>query len=192
MYRPACSGCDACRPVRVVIDDFESSRSLERVRRVNRQVTAESGIAAATTEQFGVFQRYQADRHPGGGMDLMSFLEYRAMIEDSPIETFATEFRVAGGTLSALMLADVVADGLSAVYSFYDPARPKLALGTYMILWLIDETARRGLPYLYLGYWIEGCAKMDYKARFRPLEAFGPEGWSAVDVERGTGLREAV
>lgn len=192
MYRPACPSCDACRPIRVVASAFEGSRSLDRVRRLNRGVSAEIIVPRATTEQFGLFARYQAARHPGGGMDRMSFIEYRAMVEESPVSTFATEFRDCEGILIALVLADETADGLSAVYSFFDPARPKLALGNYMILWLVDESRRLGLDYVYLGYWIAGCAKMDYKSRFRPAEALGPEGWAPLDAHGGDGMKRAV
>lgn len=185
MYRPACPGCDACRPVRVVTRAFTPSRSLDRVRRANRHVAAETAPPQATTEQFGLFARYQAERHPGGGMDRMSFNEYRAMVEESPVDSFATEFRAEGGELLAVMLADTLPDALSAVYSFYEPAHAKLALGTSMILWLIAEAKRRDLDYVYLGYWISGCAKMDYKSRFRPLEAFGPRGWAPLEPGRG-------
>ncbi|MDH3242323.1 MAG: arginyltransferase [Alphaproteobacteria bacterium] len=192
MYRPACPACDACRPVRVQAKAFTASRSLARVARANRDLVAASGPAKASTEQYGLFTRYQSRRHPGGGMDRMSYIEYQAMLETSPVETLMTEFRNPEGDLVAVMLADETADGLSAVYSFFDPAEPKRALGTYMILWLIGEAARRGLPHLYLGYWIEGCAKMDYKSRFRPLEILGPEGWSSLAPADGGALEETV
>lgn len=191
MYRPACPGCDACRPVRVIARAFEGSRSLARVRRLNRGIVAEIVAPRATTEQYGLFARYQAQRHPGGGMDGMSFIEYRAMVEESPVATFVAEFRVPGGALVALMLADETGDGLSAVYSFFDPSLAKLALGNYMILWLIDECRRRGLDYVYLGYWIAGCEKMDYKARFRPVEALGRGGWAPLRDGRRAPVAEA-
>lgn len=192
MYRPACPGCDACRPVRVVAGAFTPSRSMERVWRSNRGVIARTSAPKASTEQYGLFARYQAERHPGGGMDRMSYIEYRAMVEESPVDTIATEFRAADGGLIAVMLADVLPDALSAVYSFYDPDRGKLGLGSYMILWLIAEAKRRRLDHVYLGYWISGCPKMDYKSRFRPLEAFGPQGWVPLEPDRETAFREAV
>lgn len=192
MYRPACPACDACRPVRVRTHEFTPSRSLARVLRSNRDLIAETAPPQASTEQYGLFTRYQSRRHPGGGMDRMSFVEYRAMLETSPVETTMTEFRDPDGELLAVILTDETADGLSAVYSFFDPAAPKRALGTYMILWLIEEAARRGLPYLYLGYWIEGYAKMDYKARFRPLEILGPKGWMPLAPADGVTVTETV
>jgi arginine-tRNA-protein transferase len=192
MYRPACPGCNACRPVRVVTSAFTPSRSLDRVWRANRHVTAKTALPEATTEQYGLFARYQAERHPGGGMDRMSFIEYRAMVEESPVDTLATEFHDGEGELIAVMLADALPGALSAVYSFYDTEHGKLALGTYMILWLIAEAKSRDLDYVYLGYWISGCAKMDYKSRFRPLEAFGPQGWTPLESGRGAAFEEAV
>jgi arginine-tRNA-protein transferase len=192
VYRPACPGCDACRPVRIVAGDFKQSKSLGRVQRANRDVTARIFDPEANTEQYGLFSRYQEERHPGGGMDRMSFVEYRAMMEESPVTTFAAEFREADDELIAVMLADVLPSGLSAVYSFFDPKKPKRALGTFMILWLIGEAQRRGLPHLYLGYWISGCAKMDYKARFQPLEGLTPEGWKPLQSDRGTPTKEAL
>ena len=192
VYRPACPGCDACRPVRVVARGFKESKSLDRVRRANRHLSARLADPEATNEQYGLFSRYQGQRHPGGGMDRMSFVEYRAMMEESPVTTFATEFREADGELVALMLADELPGALSAVYSFFDPARAKRALGTFMILWLIGEARRRELDHVYLGYWISGCAKMDYKSRFRPLEELGPKGWSLLESDRGATIKEAV
>jgi arginine-tRNA-protein transferase len=192
MYRPACPACDACRPVRVRTREFAPSRSLARVARTNRDLVAETAPAQASTEQYGLFTRYQSRRHPGGGMDRMSFVEYRAMLETSPIKTLMTEFRDEHGDLLAVILTDETADGVSAVYSFFDPALPKRALGTYMILWLIEDAACKGLPYLYLGYWIEGYAKMDYKARFRPLEVLGPRGWMLHAPADGGAIKETV
>src|SRR5690606_28626954 len=117
----------------------------------------------------------------------MSFREYRSMVEDSPLRTRLIEFRDPGGSLVACCLADWTRDGLSAVYSFFDPDLSHRSLGSYMILWLIDEAQRLGLPYVYLGYWIAESRKMAYKARFRPLESFGPEGWRRLDPPAGNG-----
>ena len=192
VYRPACPDCDACRPARVVADAFKKSKSLDRVWRANRHVTARIADPEATTEQYGLFSRYQGERHPGGGMDRMSFVEYRAMMEASPVTTFATEFRESDGDLIALMIADVLPDALSAVYSFFDPARAKRALGTFTILWLIREARRRDLAHVYLGYWIPGCAKMDYKSRFRPLELLGPKGWLPLETDHGTAIKKSA
>jgi arginine-tRNA-protein transferase len=116
-------------------------------------------------------------------MALMGFYDYRSMVEDSPIETFLVEFRAPDNQLKALVLTDRMSDGLSAVYSFYEPSGPWASLGSHMILWLVDEARRLGLPYVYLGYWIAESSKMSYKARFAPLDAFGPGGWRPLKLE---------
>ncbi|MBF0394785.1 MAG: arginyltransferase [Alphaproteobacteria bacterium] len=182
-YTPACPGCNACIPVRIVADEFEPARAMRRVWRANSHLEAREVPARATAEQYRLFSRYQDSRHSGGDMALMGFYDYRSMVEDSPIDTFLVEFREPGGRLVAVCLTDRMSDGLSAVYSFFDPDLAAMSLGTCMILWLIEETRRRNLPYVYLGYWIAESRKMSYKARFRPLEAFGPGGWKVLDTE---------
>jgi len=176
-YTPACPGCNACVPVRIVVDDFTPNRTMRKVLRANADLTASPQPPRSTAEQFRLFARYQESRHTGGDMALMGFYDYRSMIEDTPIETNVVEFRTADSTLRAAVLTDRVSDGLSAVYSYYDPDHVGESLGTYMILWMIDEARRLGLPYVYLGYWIAESRKMSYKTRFAPLEAFGPGGW---------------
>jgi arginine-tRNA-protein transferase len=182
-YTPACPGCNACVPVRIVVDDFRPKRTLRRVMKHNAGLLAREANARATAEQYRLFARYQESRHAGGDMALMGFYDYRSMIEDSPIETFLVEYRTPDNTLRAVVLTDRMSDGLSAVYSFYDPEMTEASLGSYMILWLISEARRLGLPYVYLGYWIAESNKMSYKARFAPLEAFGPGGWRPLDVD---------
>jgi len=177
VYRPDCPSCSACVPVRVVADGFAPSRSLRRVLAENRDMDATESPAVATLEQFRLFGRYALERHDGGEMAAMTFHDYRRMIEDSPVETAVVEFRSTGGALAAACLMDRVSEGLSAVYSFYDPALAARSLGTYMVLWLIYRARADRLPYVYLGYWIAQSRKMSYKTRFRPLEAFGPDGW---------------
>ena len=177
-YTPACPGCNACIAVRIVVEGFQPHRTMRRIAQHNATTIARQVPARATAEQYRLFSRYQEARHAGGDMALMGFYDYRSMIEDSPIDTFLVEFRSPDNTLKAVVLADRMSDGLSAVYSFYDPnACPSASLGTYMILWLIDESRRLDLPYVYLGYWIAESSKMSYKSRFTPLEAFGPGGW---------------
>ncbi len=183
-YTPACPGCNACVPVRIVVDQFKPGRTLRRVQRQNGHLDSRQVGARATAEQYRLFARYQETRHSGGDMALMGFYDYRSMVEDSPIDTCIAEFRGEGGALRAAVLTDRMSDGLSAVYSFYDPDRPFASLGTYMVLWLIDEARRLGLPYVYLGYWIGESDKMAYKARFQPLEAFGPQGWLPMEPKR--------
>jgi arginine-tRNA-protein transferase len=180
-YRPSCEGCQACVSVRVIVDAFEPSRSFERVRAKNEDIVAEVVDPWATEEQFALLRRYLDARHTGGGMSDMTMFDYVAMVEDSAVETHLVEYRHRGGPnagdLIAVALTDQLSDGLSMVYSYYDPAETARSLGTHMVLDHIEQARARGLPYVYLGYWIEGSRKMSYKARFGPLEARMPSGW---------------
>ncbi|TFG86569.1 MAG: arginyltransferase [Hyphomicrobiales bacterium] len=180
-YRPACSGCAACVPVRVAARRLAPSPSLRRVARVNAALHAVQHPARATLEQYRLFCRYIGARHDDGEMDGMSFADYRGMVEHTRVDTRMVEFRGDDGRLVAACLSDWLADGTSAVYSFFDPASARLSPGTFMILWLIEATRSAGLDYVYLGYWIDESPKMAYKTRFRPLEAFGPSGWQVLD-----------
>lgn len=177
-YAPACPGCQACLPVRIIADRFAPGKTLRRIQKANSDLDATVVPAHATAEQYQLFSLYQQTRHGDSDMALMGFFDYRSMVEDSPIQTSVVEFRTPDGTLMAGCLLDRMSDGLSAVYSFFDPnSPPRRSLGTYMVLWLIERARIEGLDYVYLGYWIENSRKMAYKSRFRPLEAFGPEGW---------------
>jgi arginine-tRNA-protein transferase len=176
-YRPACIGCSACVPVRIPVADFTESRSLRRISNANRDLLRRVLEADATLEQFRLFQRYQRSRHAESDMAAMTFGDYQAMVEDSPVATKMVELRDASGQLLGVGLYDPLDDGLSAVYSFYAPELGKRSLGTLLVLALIDEARRRQLAYVYLGYRIADSAKMSYKARFRPLEALAPKGW---------------
>ena len=177
VYRPACADCDACTPVRVLVDDFRMSDSLRRVWRRNTDLKAQIEPAYATIEQYGLFIRYQRARHSGSEMAAMTYEDYRTMVEDSFVRSWLALFRGTDGTLRAACLVDQLDKGLSAVYSFFEPDGHRRGLGTYAILWLIDEAVRRGLRYLYLGYWVRECDKMAYKTRFQPAEALRPDGW---------------
>ncbi|MGE4064847.1 MAG: arginyltransferase [Rhodospirillaceae bacterium] len=179
-YAPACPGCKACVPVRVVVREFERRRSLHRLWRDNADLVATRVPARATTEQYELFARYQQSRHPGSDMALMGFYEYSAMVEDSPIDTFMVEFRDRAGVLTAVCLTDRTSDGLSAVYSFFEANGTRDGLGNFVVLWLIEHARKLDLPYAYLGYWITNSAKMAYKARFQPLECLGPNGWQRL------------
>ena len=181
-YRPACHGCQACSPVRVPVTHFKPGKSLRRVGKRNAELSVSIRPARATTEQFALFVRYLARRHGDGEMAGMGFADYRSMVEDTPIDSGVMELRNPAGDLVGCCLVDRSADGLSAVYSFFDPEPATNSLGSYIVLRLIEEAKRRGLPYVYLGYWIEASRKMAYKTRFRPLEAFGAEGWSRMDL----------
>jgi arginine-tRNA-protein transferase len=176
-YRPACSGCAACVPVRIVVDRFVPGASTLRIVRRNQDLSAKHQPALATSEQFQVFLRYQNVRHAGGDMSAMTFADYKAMIEDTPIDTRVIEYRDRAGRLIGAMLADELSDSYSAVYSFFEPSMARRSLGTYMILDLVAAAKHRGHAHVYLGYWVEGSAKMAYKSRFRPLERLGPNSW---------------
>lgn len=179
-YRPACPGCTACVPVRIRVGDFDWSRSFRRITNRNADLTTRDMAGHATMEQYRLFTRYQRSRHSGGEMSSMSFRDFRAMIEDSPIDTRIIEFRDPEGSLVAVMLADRQMDAMSAVYSLFDPELDKRSLGTYMVLWLIKQAEANDLPHVYLGYWIEESPKMSYKTRFRPLEGLTPDGWKTL------------
>ena len=190
-YRPACETCRACVSVRVVAADFVPRRSLARIKRRNADVIGTEVTPSPSSEQYSLFRRYLDDRHPKGGMADMSVLDYAMMVEDTHVATTMIEYRFRGpdtaitgegdGPVIATALTDVLSDGLSMVYSFFDPAYTDRGLGTFMILDHIQRAKKLGLPYVYLGYWVEGSPKMDYKARFRPQERLGPRGWERVD-----------
>jgi arginyl-tRNA--protein-N-Asp/Glu arginylyltransferase len=182
-YRPACPGCEACVPVRIPVAEFKPSASFARITKVNASLVAHDSPAHATIDQFRLFSRYQRSRHAGGEMSGMTYDDYRAMVEETPVDSRMIEYRNADGVLVAAMLADRLADSLSAVYSFFDPALGRSSLGIYMVLWLIESARTEGLPFVYLGYWIADSRKMSYKTRFRPIEALGPKGWTALDLK---------
>ncbi len=192
-YRPACDLCNACVSVRVAVDDFRPSRNMRRVLDDNADLVGEVAPNVVNSDHYSLFRDYLGDRHSSGGMMDMSVLDFTLMIEDSHVDTRLIEYRRRGldtfitgrgtGPLLATALTDVMGDGLSMVYSFFDPSLPDRSLGTYMILDHIERTRKLGLPYLYLGYWIEGSKKMAYKARFMPQERLGIEGWKRVESE---------
>jgi len=186
-YAPVCPSCQACVPIRIPVATFVPDRGLRRIGRANAGVRGFDVQARATAEQFQLFQRYQQVRHGDGDMATMSFYDYRAMIEDTPIETTITEFRGADDRLIGGCLTDRLGDGLSAVYSFFAPELERQSLGTYAILWLIQRAQAEGLPYVYLGYWVPESRKMAYKARFRPCEVLVKGTWRMLtDSETGT------
>lgn len=195
IYRPACTGCDACVPVRIIARDFTPTRSMTRVLKRNADIKATLLPAQATLEQYALFAHYQRMRHASsdgskegdlagrssqGGMDRMTQTDYAAMIEESPVATRIIEHRQPDHTLVGVVLADFVADGLSAVYSFFAPELARRSLGSYMILDLVTRARQERLPHVYLGYWIAATPKMAYKTRFRPLESLGPHGWAPL------------
>jgi leucyl-tRNA---protein transferase len=189
-YRPACESCRACVSVRVVVDAFRATRSMRRVLDLNADLVGEMRVPVPTSEQYSVFRGYLDSRHRDGGMADMTVLDYAMMVEDSHVETRIIEYRRRGpdthvtgrgaGALLGVALTDVLADGLSMVYSFFDPDVSARSLGTFMILDHIARARRLGLSYVYLGYWVKGSKKMDYKGRFLPQERLMPEGWLRV------------
>ena len=187
-YAPVCPGCSSCIPIRIPVASFQPNRSLRKIAIANAAVHGAIAPARASAEQFQVFQRYQQARHGDGDMATMSFYDYRAMVEDTPIETWLVEFRDPDDQLLGACLTDKLGDGLSAVYSYFVPGLDKRSVGTFTILWLIERARLLGLPYVYLGYWVPESRKMAYKARFRPCEILSGGQWRMMtdtDIARG-------
>jgi arginine-tRNA-protein transferase len=186
-YRPACETCRACVSVRVVAADFRPTASMRRVSDRNRDVVADMRGPTPTSEQYSVFRAYLDARHRDGGMADMTVLDYAMMVEDSHVDTRMVEYRLRGpdsaitgrgsGQLLAVALTDVLHDGLSMVYSFFEPDVAHRSLGTLMILDHIERARKMGLAYVYLGYWVPRSRKMDYKGRFLPQERLLGQGW---------------
>jgi arginine-tRNA-protein transferase len=182
-YRPACEGCASCVSVRVPTQKFRWRSSFRRVLLANADLTAKMVTARATSEQYALFRSYIDARHADGGMADMTVLDFAAMVDESFVDTRLIEYRRPpkrmGGDakLAAAALIDVLEDGISLIYSFYDPALACRSLGTYIILDSIRRAHGKGLPFVYLGYWVGGSNKMSYKARFLPQERLTREGW---------------
>jgi arginyl-tRNA--protein-N-Asp/Glu arginylyltransferase len=185
-YRPACAGCSACVSVRIVVDEFQPSHSQSRTARRNASIQRRAVDPWAMEEQFVLFRSYLSDRHADGGMADMDVFDFAAMIEETPVRTRVVEYRDPEGEnpndLIGAALTDFLADGVSMVYSFFDPAYAKRSLGGYMILDHIEIARAAGLPYVYLGYWVAGSPKMQYKQRFQPLEQLTMTGWQRTDA----------
>jgi len=179
-YRPACPGCNACIAVRIPAAGFVMAAKWRRILRTNNDLSVQMRPPLATAEQYELFERYQHGRHGQGEMARMDFADYRTMVEVGAMDSAMIEFRRPDGALIGACLMDRLGVGLSAVYSFYDDRETRRSLGSHMILWLVEECRREGLPHVYLGYWIEECRKMAYKTRFRPIEALTRDGWQAL------------
>jgi arginine-tRNA-protein transferase len=173
-YRPSCDGCEACVSARVPVERFAFTRRWRKIMTKNADLARSLRSAEATEEQFWLLRRYLSSRHADGGMAEMMFSDYAAMVEETSVRTHVVEYRYTSGPnkgdLAAAALTDVLGDGLSLVYSFFDPAEAKRGLGVYTILDHIQQARAAGFAHVYLGYWIPGSPNMDYKASFRPLE----------------------
>jgi arginine-tRNA-protein transferase len=180
-YRPSCPSCALCLSTRIPVDAFQPNRSQRRIKRRNADLQRRACASWATEEQYGLFRRYLDARHADGGMAEMDASEFAAMIEETPVRSRVVEYHdptaPRGRTIRAACLTDITTDGLSMVYSFFDPDQADRSLGAYMILDHIEIAREAGLPYVYLGYWVPGSPKMDYKAAFRPFEVYLRGRW---------------
>lgn len=187
-YRPSCLDCAACVSVRVVTADFVPNATQRKLLRRHADLDVKSCRPWATEEQFQLLRHYLESRHPGGGMVGMDDIDYADMVEQTPVSTNVIEYREPSangrGRLVGACVTDRQSDGLSMIYSFFNPDDPnRPGLGNFIIMDHILRAAHAGLPYVYLGYWINGSARMAYKTRFRPIERLGPNGWFAFDPD---------
>jgi arginine-tRNA-protein transferase len=181
LYRPSCADCSACLSARIDVAAFSPSRGQRRTLRRNRHLDRRATSAWATEEQYALFRRYLVARHADGGMADMDAFEFAAMIEESPIRTRVVEYtNRETGSLQAVCLTDVLDDGVSMVYSFYEPGLPRQSLGTYIILDHIEMAREAGLPFVYLGYWVPESPKMGYKASFAGLQVYAGGEWERM------------
>ncbi|MEL6912992.1 MAG: arginyltransferase [Pseudomonadota bacterium] len=184
LYRPSCADCSACLSARINVANFAPSRSQSRVLKRNAHLTRQATAPWATEDQFDLFRRYLDTRHAEGGMADMDIFEFAAMIEETPIRTRLVEYHRPGeggrGVLTAVCLTDVLDDGVSMVYSFYEPGLERHSLGTHIILDHVEIAREAGLPYVYLGYWVPGSEKMGYKARFKGVEIYRHGQWTPL------------
>ncbi|RYG28016.1 arginyltransferase [bacterium] len=180
-YRPACEACDACVSARIPVEDYAFSRSERKILSRNADLVRQTVEPEATMEQFELLRRYLLARHADGGMAEMTWPDYIAMVEDTAVRTHIAEYRL-DGRLVACVLVDMLNDGLSLVYSFYDPEPARRSLGSLVILDHIQRGQRHLIPHVYLGYWVRGSEKMAYKTRFKPVELLRPAGWTRLDA----------
>jgi leucyl-tRNA---protein transferase len=186
VYRPACDQCKACSSVRVPVKTFNWSKSFRRVLKRNQDIVTQVVRAQATSEHYSLFRAYIDTRHSEGGMANMSVLDFAAMVDDTITDSRLIEYRFGPdhpqrGELICAVLMDILGDGLSLIYSFYEPGYDQRCLGTLVVLDAIARAERLNLPYVYLGYFVEGARKMEYKGRFKPQERLSSQGWAEFD-----------
>ncbi len=192
LYRPSCLDCVACMSARVRVADFEPNRSQRKIMNRNAHLSRSGNSPWATEDQFELFQKYLQSRHSSGGMADMDIFEFAAMVEETPVRSRVVEYadHTSADPLKAVCLTDVLEDGVSMVYSFFDTQDPRLSLGTFMILDHIQIAKDAGLPYVYLGYWVPGSKKMAYKAKFSAVEIFHQGKWT--DLSESRSYKEAL
>ena len=183
VYAPVCPDCTACLAVRTLVQEFKPSVSQRRVLRINNDVMVMEKPALATEEQYELFSKYQEFRHTGGDMATMDYYDYQALIEETSVKTFVLEYRILDN-LVGTCIVDQMADGLSGVYSFFDPTNKKRSLGTLIVLTLVRLAENLRLPYVYLGYWVSGSKNMAYKEKFQPIEYYDGNGWIRSNINK--------
>ena len=190
IYVPACEACQACVPVRIVVDDFHLTRSRKRVLSRNAEIIRRLKAPRATSQQFSILRAYLDARHYDGGMADMTVLDYASMVEETAVDTLLIEYSVRDASgeerLIGCALSDRLTDGLSMVYSFFEPDEAERSLGQFMIFDHVALARELSLPYVYLGYWVDGSPKMAYKAKFQPLERLTAAGWVRMDRQTAT------
>lgn len=178
-YRPSCAACNACIAVRIPVEKFQISRSQKRNYSKNQDLQVNITPPVFKQDHFRLYQRYINERHHDGDMYPPTLNQYETFLLEARETTFFAEILL-NQKIIGVAVTDILNDGLSAIYTYFDPTLHKRALGVFSILWQIEEAKRRNLPYLYLGYWIKGCGKMSYKINYRPLEVFIKDHWIAI------------